>query len=139
MKIKYRKVYRKINLSDYYEDSETDYIEVWVNPHREITRKWTDGRFEGQRLLAKLKELSEKKDPLDDLEKEERDKLGEGFVNNKAYVYEFFATVWKFDGEQPSIEAVEKLSLDSDESLWEWLMIRTWEEISSFRDRRKKG
>jgi hypothetical protein len=142
MKIKYRKVYRKIRLAEYFEDSEDDYIEIWVNPHREITRKWAESRLENQKVLATLSELASSEDPLKESTDEERTALARRLEDAGDYIYEFFSIVWKFDGKPVEIEEV-KTFLDecseNDESLWAWLVMRSWEEINSFRDLRKKG
>lgn len=142
-KIKYRKVYRKVPLSDYFEDSETDFFEVWVNPHRGLIKLWTDLRRENVLLLEKLKQLAKlEDDEVTEAVEKDKEELERAFETIPPRTYEWYSSVIKFGGDHSTPEDIAELARESEETdpnLWTWIMVRVWEEINGFRDKRKKG
>ena len=138
-KIKYRKVWKRVELSDYFEDSEGDCFEVWVNPHREKIKLWNELARENDDALKRLAELSKQKesDPGADIEKE-RESLSRAFSVIPDRTYEWYSEMIRFDGVEATPEELREISQGEDTELWNWIMNSVWSEIGRFRDRRKK-
>lgn len=141
MDIKIRRIYRLIDLAEYFEvedEEDNQRFEVWVNPPSEVLTRWSDIRKENERINEWLVELS---DNIDTMSEEVKSEVAQAYPKMNKDIFAFYAELWRVDGKHESAEDIgefaERCWLD-DPTLWVWLIGRTWDRINEHRDIARK-
>jgi hypothetical protein len=136
-----RRLVRPLVLSGFAPEYGDDFIQVWVNPSRDILSRYEQIRGDAAGLKQRLTALSEERTP----DQAEAQKLGVELAGVNGLLYAWYAEIWS-QGEDASkhvtAENVRELSdrcEREDPALWFFLISGTWQLINDHVAYAKKG